>query len=489
MDRFFAGSLAEAVSHLLDTRGVPKPKLASLEKLIAARRNACDAPPEIRHRMHRRHKEKCPLHQSLLRLLAPLVANLMNSSSTPGWLAARLACPRSRRRRARRAGVAAALPPPHAAALARPVSSPHLAARRRVHRCDGSRRTPHRLAGRLRQARSHAAISHHRPSTWPEFSDSSALIRLPVRNRSPTRPLPDPFLCPRPPSHHSLLQFRPRWPRLPLPASLAALLARRVDPRRLRVAPPPPSAAARRCANACRNCRATRPAPPCACSPATPARPPPRLGATRRGRARRLHRPLRSRATDVMLAHELAHPPRDPLWQLLADPSPPALVAPTRVGRAPPAPPAGGLPPTTPARPCPTAPSSRGISSPSATKPPTARAALGMAGRNSAAASSARGPPRRDWQAPAASASRCKPPSPSLALAPHCQLRREPRPALPRQHRRQSGGRRSKPGSSRREEAQTMRNAGAECGTSQNHVTSSPTAEEGRASSPPCSRN
>lgn len=38
VDRFFAGSLAEAVSHLLDTRGVTKSELAELEQLIAARR-------------------------------------------------------------------------------------------------------------------------------------------------------------------------------------------------------------------------------------------------------------------------------------------------------------------------------------------------------------------------------------------------------------------------------------------------------------------
>ena len=38
VDRFFAGSLAEAVSHLLDTRGVSKAELASLEKLIAERK-------------------------------------------------------------------------------------------------------------------------------------------------------------------------------------------------------------------------------------------------------------------------------------------------------------------------------------------------------------------------------------------------------------------------------------------------------------------
>ncbi len=38
VDRFFAGSLAEAVSHLLDTRGVSKAELAQLEKLIAERK-------------------------------------------------------------------------------------------------------------------------------------------------------------------------------------------------------------------------------------------------------------------------------------------------------------------------------------------------------------------------------------------------------------------------------------------------------------------
>lgn len=38
VDRFFAGSLAEAVSHLLDTRGVTRSELAELEQLIAARR-------------------------------------------------------------------------------------------------------------------------------------------------------------------------------------------------------------------------------------------------------------------------------------------------------------------------------------------------------------------------------------------------------------------------------------------------------------------
>lgn len=38
VDRFFAGSLAEAVSHLLDTRDVSKAELAELEKLIAQRK-------------------------------------------------------------------------------------------------------------------------------------------------------------------------------------------------------------------------------------------------------------------------------------------------------------------------------------------------------------------------------------------------------------------------------------------------------------------
>lgn len=38
VDRFFAGSLAEAVSHLLDTRDVTKTELAELEQLIAARK-------------------------------------------------------------------------------------------------------------------------------------------------------------------------------------------------------------------------------------------------------------------------------------------------------------------------------------------------------------------------------------------------------------------------------------------------------------------
>lgn len=38
VDRFFAGSLAEAVSHLLDTRGVSKAELSELEKLIADRK-------------------------------------------------------------------------------------------------------------------------------------------------------------------------------------------------------------------------------------------------------------------------------------------------------------------------------------------------------------------------------------------------------------------------------------------------------------------
>jgi len=38
VDRFFAGSLAEAVSHLLDTRGVSKTELGELEKLIAERK-------------------------------------------------------------------------------------------------------------------------------------------------------------------------------------------------------------------------------------------------------------------------------------------------------------------------------------------------------------------------------------------------------------------------------------------------------------------
>lgn len=38
VDRFFAGSLAEAVSHLLDTRDVTKSELAELEQLIAARK-------------------------------------------------------------------------------------------------------------------------------------------------------------------------------------------------------------------------------------------------------------------------------------------------------------------------------------------------------------------------------------------------------------------------------------------------------------------
>lgn len=38
VDRFFAGSLAEAVSHLLDTRDATKAELAELEQLIAARK-------------------------------------------------------------------------------------------------------------------------------------------------------------------------------------------------------------------------------------------------------------------------------------------------------------------------------------------------------------------------------------------------------------------------------------------------------------------
>ncbi len=38
VDRFFAGSLAEAVSHLLDTRDVTKSELAELEQLIADRK-------------------------------------------------------------------------------------------------------------------------------------------------------------------------------------------------------------------------------------------------------------------------------------------------------------------------------------------------------------------------------------------------------------------------------------------------------------------
>ena len=38
VDRFFAGSLAEAVSHLLDTRDATKAELAELEKLIAVRK-------------------------------------------------------------------------------------------------------------------------------------------------------------------------------------------------------------------------------------------------------------------------------------------------------------------------------------------------------------------------------------------------------------------------------------------------------------------
>ncbi|MEN9574251.1 MAG: hypothetical protein RL514_2106 [Verrucomicrobiota bacterium] len=38
VDRFFAGSLAEAVSHLLDTRDASKAELVELEKLIAARK-------------------------------------------------------------------------------------------------------------------------------------------------------------------------------------------------------------------------------------------------------------------------------------------------------------------------------------------------------------------------------------------------------------------------------------------------------------------
>lgn len=38
VDRFFAGSLAEAVSHLLDNRDVTKSELAELEQLIAARK-------------------------------------------------------------------------------------------------------------------------------------------------------------------------------------------------------------------------------------------------------------------------------------------------------------------------------------------------------------------------------------------------------------------------------------------------------------------
>jgi BlaI family transcriptional regulator, penicillinase repressor len=38
VDRFFAGSLAEAVSHLLDTRDVTKSELAELEQLIAERK-------------------------------------------------------------------------------------------------------------------------------------------------------------------------------------------------------------------------------------------------------------------------------------------------------------------------------------------------------------------------------------------------------------------------------------------------------------------
>lgn len=38
VDRFFAGSLAEAVSHLLDTRSVSRAELGALEKLIAERK-------------------------------------------------------------------------------------------------------------------------------------------------------------------------------------------------------------------------------------------------------------------------------------------------------------------------------------------------------------------------------------------------------------------------------------------------------------------
>jgi predicted transcriptional regulator len=38
VDRFFSGSLAEAVSHLLDTRTVNKAELSELEKLIADRK-------------------------------------------------------------------------------------------------------------------------------------------------------------------------------------------------------------------------------------------------------------------------------------------------------------------------------------------------------------------------------------------------------------------------------------------------------------------
>ena len=38
VDRFFAGSLAEAVTHLLDTRAVNRAELGALERLIAARK-------------------------------------------------------------------------------------------------------------------------------------------------------------------------------------------------------------------------------------------------------------------------------------------------------------------------------------------------------------------------------------------------------------------------------------------------------------------
>ena len=40
IDRFFEGSLADLVSHLLDTREVSRAELAKIEKLIAARRKS-----------------------------------------------------------------------------------------------------------------------------------------------------------------------------------------------------------------------------------------------------------------------------------------------------------------------------------------------------------------------------------------------------------------------------------------------------------------
>jgi predicted transcriptional regulator len=40
LDRFFEGSLAELVSHLLDTREVSRAELAKIEKLIAERKKS-----------------------------------------------------------------------------------------------------------------------------------------------------------------------------------------------------------------------------------------------------------------------------------------------------------------------------------------------------------------------------------------------------------------------------------------------------------------